>query len=138
MILSLEEKAMQVKKVAVLAVLLFCASLALGECGDNGLSQAAPQGTPMMLLAAKKTVTADADVQKCITDKLASSKLKDDSITAKVNGGEAVLEGSVKVSAHKGNASQIAKNCGAQKVTNNITVPSKPAPTPKPATSPKK
>jgi osmotically-inducible protein OsmY len=138
LIFSLEENAMQVKKVATLAVFLLGASLAFAECGDNGLSKAAPQGTSMMLLAAKKKVTADADVQKCITDKLANSKLKDDGITAKVNGGEAVLEGSVKVSAHKGNASQIAKNCGAQKVTNNITVPSKPAPTPKPATSPKK
>jgi len=89
--------------------------------------------------AAKKKVEADADVQKCITDKLANSKLKDDAITVKVNGGEATLEGSVKVSAHKGNASQIAKNCGAQKVTNNITVPTKPAPTPgKAAPNPKK
>ena len=81
--------------------------------------------------AAKKKAAADADVQKCIVDKLGNSKLKDDGITAKVNGGEATLEGNVKVSAHKGNASQIAKNCGAQKVTNNITIPPKPSPTPK-------
>ena len=111
---------MQVRKLIMFATIVL--SLLLGSAwifSQNYL--AAKKGQPV----------ADADVQKCITDKLANSKLKDDGITAKVNGGEATLEGNVKVSAHKGNASQIAKNCGAQKVTNNITVPSKPTPTPK-------
>ena len=73
--------------------------------------------------AKKKAALTDADIQKCIEDKLGNSKLKSEGITSKVSGGEATLEGSVKVSAHKGNASQIATKCGAQKVTNNITVP---------------
>jgi len=110
---------MQVRKTVVVATIVLSLGLGSGWIFSQNT------------FAAKKTVASDADVQKCITDKLANSKLKDDSITAKVNGGEATLEGSVKVSAHKGNASMIAKNCGAQKVTNNLTVPSKPASTPK-------
>lgn len=110
---------MQVRKLVVVATIVL--SLSLGSSWILSQNH----------FAAKKKAAADVDVQKCITDKLGNSKLKDDGITAKVNGGEATLEGNVKVSAHKGNASQIAKNCGAQKVTNNIIVPSKPAPTPK-------
>jgi osmotically-inducible protein OsmY len=102
---------MQVRRLLVVAALVL--SLALGSGWIFSQNH----------FGAKGKVASDADVQKCIVDKLGNSKLKDDSITPKVSGGEATLEGSVKVSAHKGNASQIAKNCGAQKVTNNLTIP---------------
>lgn len=68
--------------------------------------------------------TSDADIQKCIQDKLAAApKLKSESITATVSNGEATLTGNVK--AGKGSVTGIAKRCGANKVTNNITQESK-------------
>lgn len=78
----------------------------------------------------------DADIQKCIQDKLATSKLKDDGFSVTVTGGDATLAGATKVAGHKGNASQFAKRCGATKVTNNIGVQSVPKVKPaKPADS---
>jgi osmotically-inducible protein OsmY len=83
--------------------------------------------------AAKKTKEAvtqksDADIGKCITDGLAASaKLKDQGFTATVNNGEATLSGTAKSSGDAKDAEKIAKNCGAKKVINNITVPAKPA-----------
>jgi osmotically-inducible protein OsmY len=73
---------------------------------------------------------ADADVQKCISDKLAASK----TITggsAAVSGGEATLTGEAKNAGAKNGAAKTATGCGAKKVTNNITVAAPPAKPPK-------
>lgn len=88
----------------------------------------APAMTKPTPKPAAKTVApkTDADVQKCIQDKLSSTKLKDDGITVAVSGGDATLTGTTKIGGHKGNATQFAKRCGATKVTNNITVQSTP------------
>lgn len=83
--------------------------------------------------AAKKPAAApksDADIQKCITDKLAAAaKLKSQGFTASVSKGEATLTGTANNAGSKGAATKIAKSCGATKVTNNISSPpvSKPA-----------
>ncbi len=69
---------------------------------------------------------SDAEIQKCISDKLAAStSIKDGSAT--VSNGEATLTGAAKNSGAKGAATRMAKRCGANKVTNNITVEAKPA-----------
>lgn len=95
-----------------------------------------PAMTRKVAQGAAKTVApkSDSDVQKCIQDKLAGSKLKEDNLSVAVSGGEATLTGATKIGGHKGNATQFAKRCGATKVTNNITVqsvakskPAKPA-----------
>jgi len=89
---------------------------------------AKPADSPMMTKTTTKSKAkasapkTDADIQKCIEDKLSSSKLKDDGITVAVSGGDSTLTGATKVAGHKGNAAQFAKRCGAKKVTNNITV----------------
>ncbi len=117
--------------LAFLSAFLFGASRSFAEtkAGDACLSikAAAPRGLSAMFLAAKKKL-ADLEVQKCIEDKLAGSALKDDGITVKVSNGEAVLEGKSKTPGHKGNATQFAKGCGAQKVTNNIIITRNPKP----------
>lgn len=108
-------------------------SFAQNKTGDACLSikAASPQSLTTMFFAAKKKAT-DAEVQKCIEGKISGGALKNDGITSKVTNGEAVLEGKTSVSGHKGGATQIAKGCGAQKVTNNITVTPKAKPTPAP------
>jgi osmotically-inducible protein OsmY len=76
--------------------------------------------------AQPKAPKSDADVQKCISDKLAGSK----TITggsATVAGGEATLSGEAKNAGAKNGAAKTATGCGAKKVTNNITVAA-PAP----------
>src|SRR5258706_2534411 len=89
-------------------------------------------GTPTA--ATTSAPKADADIQKCTQDKLASSKLKHEGFTVKVSGGEATLSGTTKAGGHKEKATQFAEGCGATKVTNNITVQSKSkTKTPKPA-----
>ncbi len=75
----------------------------------------------------KKKDTApksDADIQKCITDKLAAAeKLKSQGFSATVSGGAATLTGNAANAGSKGAATRIAKSCGATPVTNNITAP---------------
>ena len=73
---------------------------------------------------------SDADIQKCITDKLANSeKLKSQGFSATVSGGVATLTGKAANAGSKGAATRIAKSCGAKEVTNNIEAPpvAKPA-----------
>ncbi len=77
--------------------------------------------------AAKKKEMAprtDAEIQKCITDKLAASeKLNPQGFSAAVSGGLATLSGNAANAGSKGGATTLAKSCGATSVTNNITVP---------------
>jgi osmotically-inducible protein OsmY len=94
-----------------------------GETMKSGEKKPARKSEP----AAPKT---DADIQKCIADKLAKSeKLKPQGFSATVSNGEATLTGTAQNAGSKGAATGIAKSCGASKVTNNITAPpvSKPA-----------
>jgi osmotically-inducible protein OsmY len=79
---------------------------------------------------AKAAPKSDADVQKCITDKLATSK----NLTggaATVAGGEATLTGEAKNAGAKTSAGKTAQGCGAKKVTNSITVAAPAAKPPK-------
>jgi osmotically-inducible protein OsmY len=69
--------------------------------------------------AAPKT---DADIQKCVSDKLAASKTITNGAGTVANG-EATLTGEAKSAAAKGGATRSAKACGAKKVTNNISTP---------------
>lgn len=66
----------------------------------------------------------DAAIQKCITDKFAASgSLNTQGFSATVSSGVATLTGTAKDAGSKGAATNIAKKCGARKVTNNISAP---------------
>lgn len=92
----------------------------------NAMSQTPAPAKPATKPAKTKaaaTPKSDADIQKCISDKLdASPTLKNDGFTATVTDGVATLTGSTKVAGHKGGAGSIAKSCGAKSTQNNITV----------------
>ncbi len=126
---------MRLTKQAVSFAFLFAFLLGASRClaqtktGDacTSIKAAVPQGLPAMFFAAKKKL-ADPEIQKCIEGKLSGGALKDDGVSVKVSNGEAVLEGKSKVSGHKGTATQIAKGCGAHKVTNNIIITRNPKP----------
>lgn len=82
---------------------------------------------------AKKIPTSDADIEQCITTKIAKApKLGKDNLTVTVSGGAATLTGNVPDPGSKGGAGSIGKSCGAKSVVNNITFTAKPK-TPKPA-----
>src|SRR5215468_9546392 len=91
--------------------IVYCNVAALLVLSMAASAQTTPAAKPAPAPAMTKTTTkskvkastpkTDADIQKCIEDKLSGSKLK-------------------------GNAAQFAKRCGATKVTNNITVESTP------------
>jgi osmotically-inducible protein OsmY len=97
----------------------------------------APTGTQASKQAKSKAVAAprnDAEIQKCIEDKLvASTALKGDGFTVAVSNGVATFPGTTKVKGHKGSVDKIAKSCGAKSITNNIMVEMavKPHPTTK-------
>jgi len=99
------------------AALLVLSMAAFAQTPPPAMTKTAPKSN-----AKAPAQKSDADIQKCIQDKLSSSKLKDDGITVTVSGGDATLTGATKIAGHKGNATQFAKRCGATKVTNNITV----------------
>ena len=105
------------RMVTVFCFLVALSSLALAQGGE-------------MMKSEKKTTkkaaapTSDADIQKCITDKLAKSeKLSTQGLSATVSNGEATLTGTAKNAGSKGAATKMAKSCGASKVTNKITSP---------------
>jgi osmotically-inducible protein OsmY len=67
--------------------------------------------------------TTDADIQKCIQDKLAEApSLKANPPKVSVSGGVATITGEAKNGGQKGAASRIAKSCGAKEIKNDMTV----------------
>jgi osmotically-inducible protein OsmY len=112
------------KMIALTFTLLLTTAFALAQTQPEKKAE-----KPKKAAAAPK---ADADVQKCINDKLATSK----TITggaATVASSEATLTGEAKNAGAKNGAAKTATGCGAKKVTNNITVAAPPAKAAKPA-----
>jgi osmotically-inducible protein OsmY len=107
-------------------VLMSCISLT-AILSLNALAQTpTATGTQESKKAKTKDVAApqtDAEIQKCIEDKLAASTdLKGDGFTVAVSNGVATFTGTTKVKGHKGSVEKIAKKCGAKSTTNNIMV----------------
>ena len=108
---------MMKRMFTVFCFLVAFSSLALAQGGEMMKSEK----KSTQKVSASKT---DADIQKCITDKLAKSeKLSTQGFSATVSNGEATLTGNANNAGSKGAATKIAKSCGASKVTNNITSP---------------
>ncbi len=111
------------------------ASIALIVLGGGALApilamplsplQSQPAPTTAKTAAPKKPKAApksDADIQSCITQRLAAApKLKTQGLSASVSGGAATLTGNAANAGSKGGAGSIAKSCGATSVMNNIT-----------------
>jgi hypothetical protein len=72
-----------------------------------------PQGT---------AATQDVQIEAAIRARLAKSKIGQDGLTVRVQGGVAYWDGSTNVVQHKGAATRMAKSAGAKKVVNNIKV----------------
>ena len=102
---------MKRKPLVIISLLVLLVGVWLGVVhGRSHGNTAAPQ-------------KSDADIQKCISDKLAASaSLKDQGITAAVSNGVATLTGKVKNAGSKGAATNLAKGCGAKSVNNELTV----------------
>lgn len=110
------------KIITLTFTLLFATAIALAQGAQPGGEMAKKKEPKVTKTAAPKT---DAEIQKCIADKFATSK----TITggaATVANGEATLTGTAKSNGAKGGATRTAQGCGAKKVTNNITVPEAP------------
>lgn len=102
-----------------LSSITLIALLALGASAQEmkKTSEAKPAKTK------KATPTTDADIQKCIEEKLASAaSLKDKKPSVSVSGGVATISGEAKNGGAKGAATKIAKSCGAKEVKNEMTV----------------
>jgi len=64
----------------------------------------------------------DHELEAAIRAKLAKSKIGQDGITVRVQGGIAYWEGSTNVMQHKGAATRMARTAGAKQVVNHIQV----------------
>ena len=109
--------------IAVISVVLLASVVSFAQAAQPA------QGGEMMKKSEKKAEKkkeaapkSDADIQKCITDKFAASE-KMKGFSASVSGGAATLTGDAATAGLKGNATRMAKSCGATSVTNNITAP---------------
>lgn len=101
------------RPLAIIFALLF-----LAVASTSALAQ-----TSGMSAASPLTPKGDAEIQKCISDKLAASpSLKTQGISVAVSNGVATLTGKVKNAGSKGAATNLAKGCGATSVTNNLTI----------------
>jgi BON domain-containing protein len=94
--------------VAVLALLLVASWCFAATLPTASSLQPKPKATPT-------GPQSDADVQKCIQDKIATSDLKSQNVQVSVSNGEARLTGDISTPAHKNTAGQIARGCGAHK-----------------------
>ncbi len=131
------------KKFSVfVAAICLAAFVSLGVSAQTKPADAKP-AKPAKAEKPKPAPKSDAEIQQCITDKLAAApKLKDQKITVSVSGGVATLTGEVSNGGSKGAATKICKSCGAKSTKNNITVkkaekPAKPAKAAKPVDSKK-
>ena len=116
------------KMIALTFTLLLTTAFALAQTQPEKKAEKAPKKAA----AATKAPKSDADVQKCINDKLATNKAITGG-TAAVASLEATLTGEAKNAGAKNGAAKTATGCGAKKVTNNITVAAPPAKAAKPA-----
>ncbi len=113
------------KMTALLGSLILMAMLAPGVATAQNANSANARSAKTRKAKTPRTAppTSDADIQKCIQDKLAASaKLKDQGFSVSVSNGEATFTGTARNGGSKGAATRMAKSCGAKKVTNNITV----------------
>ena len=128
------------KNILILVTLIFTSAFAMAQSAAPAPVKPAKQEKPAKAPKIKAASTSDADVQSCITQRLAAApKLKTQGFGATVSGGVATFTGAATDSGSKGGVSGIAKTCGAKSVVNNITIPTKtkPAAAPKPAATPK-
>jgi hypothetical protein len=99
---------------------------------SSTISLASQEGEMMMKKKTEKPAKAaqapktDGEIQKCIADKFAASKVITNG-AATVTDGAATLTGQAKSGGAKGGATNQAKSCGAKKVINNMTTPPSPA-----------
>lgn len=82
----------------------------------------------------KSAPKSDADIQTCITERIAKSEtLKSESITPIVASRAATLNGTASTAKNKNAVVSLAKRCGATRVTSNLEVQAaatKPVPKP--------
>jgi osmotically-inducible protein OsmY len=116
---------MVTRKIKVLVSVL--AIMIAGTVTTNAQETMSSKSSKSSRSGATAVPTSDAEIQKCIADRLArASSLEGQTINVAVSGGDATLTGSVKKGLQKGTASRVAKvkACGAKQVTNNLTVES--------------
>jgi osmotically-inducible protein OsmY len=70
----------------------------------------------------KQAAVPDAELEKSIRARFATSKISTHHFQVHVQGGVATLEGQTDVLQHKGTATRLAKNMGAVRVVNKIQV----------------
>lgn len=109
---------MRICRYAVITLSLLAAGLAY--------SATAPKTTPRKSApaAARGTQAAlpDAELEKAIRARFATSKISRHNFKVRVQGGVATIEGQTDVLQHKGTATRLAKNLGAIQVINKIEV----------------
>ena len=93
---------------AVFALLLAVSWSFAAVLPTGSAPQPKPKATPTL-------PQSDADIQKCIQDKVAASDLKSQNVAVSVSNGQATLTGDINTAAHKNTAGQIARGCGAHK-----------------------
>jgi hypothetical protein len=99
---------------SLFCAILVSASIALGAPGPSRQPAAKPVGG--------FTAKDDARLESKIKEKLAKSKIGQDHLTVKVQGGVATWEGRTSVIQHKGAATRMAKTAGAVAVVNHIQI----------------
>lgn len=102
---------------AALSVLLLAAGL------GNGATVTRPgPAQKSARVGRKQPAMSDAELEKAIKARFATSKISTHHFQVHVQGGVATLEGATDVLQHKGTATRLAKNMGAIRVVNKIEV----------------
>lgn len=117
---------LSILSLTLISMLVFAqAAPAASEQSTDTMTKKEPSAKPRKEMVSK----SDAEVQKCILDKLSNSeKLKSQGFSSAVSNGEATLTGDARNAGSKGAVTRIAQSCGAKSIKNNITAPAIPKP----------
>jgi hypothetical protein len=110
----------------ILGIILCVGGFIVGGlfAADPQTNAAPAKPSPTKTAPAGAGVSADQDkqIEAAIRVKLAKSKIGQDGLKVRVQGGVAYWDGSTAVLQHKGAATRMAKSAGARLVVNNIKV----------------
>lgn len=117
----------QGERFCIPSLLICMATLILGlvillTASVTGWAADSKPAPPKPVASQGTSAEQDKAIEAAIKTKLAKSKIGQDGLTVRVQGGVAYWDGTTNIVQHKGSATRMAKSAGALKVVNNIRV----------------
>jgi hypothetical protein len=104
------------------AAALFLLVSSIGYAASKSATVPRRNAAPATARPPRQAMLSDAEIEKAIRARFATSKISTHHFQVHVQGGVATIEGQTDVLQHKGVATRLAKTAGAIKVVNRVAV----------------